>query len=128
MKSQHDHHAVPGLHPSLLTVQGGPRMINRKFYLVSGEVSRLGNNENSKFDSVRRIELPLVAGEAQLILEALAELDAKWAHICDTSQNDDEIADYGNDLITLRLLADKVKEAAVPVFGVGVTNFSRTPL
>lgn len=77
---------------------------------------------------MRQIELPLVAGEAQLILEALAELDAKWAHICETSKDDDEVADYGNDLIALRLLIDKVKEAAVPVFGAGVTNFSRTPL
>lgn len=77
---------------------------------------------------MRQIELPLVAGEAQLILEALAELDAKWANICDTSQDDDEIADYGNDLIALRLLIDKVKEAATPVFGIGITNFSRTPL
>jgi hypothetical protein len=76
---------------------------------------------------VRQIELPLVDGEARLILEALAELEAKWAHICDTSKDDDEIADYGNDLIALRLLIGKVKEAAVPVFGAGVTNFSRTP-
>lgn len=77
---------------------------------------------------MRQIELPLVASETQLVLEALAELEAKWAHICDTSADDDEIADYGNDLISLRLLIDKVKEAAVPVFGAGVTNFSRTPL
>ncbi|MEX0731437.1 MAG: hypothetical protein WD057_11640 [Aquisalimonadaceae bacterium] len=77
---------------------------------------------------MKRIEMALVESEARLILEALTELEAKWATICETSDDEDEVADYGNDLIELRLLLDKVKESAVPAFGAGVTNFSRDAL
>lgn len=56
------------------------------------------------------------------------ELDAKWAHICQTSKDEDEVADYGNDLIELRLTLKSVKEKAIAAFGPGVANFDRAPL
>ena len=101
-----------------------PKMLGYAALIQPTSVKGTGCSRK-KEDDMRQIELPLVAGEAQLILEALADLDAKWDRICDTSQDNDEVADYGNDLIELRLLIDKVKEAAIPVFGAGVTNFSR---
>lgn len=77
---------------------------------------------------MKQAELPLIASEAKLLLEAVAELEAKWLRICETSEDEDEVADYGNDLIELRLLRDKLKEAVVPVFGPGVENFGRSSL
>ena len=77
---------------------------------------------------MKQLELPLVASEAKLLLEALAELEAKWLQICESSEDDDEVADYGNDLIELRLLRDKLSEAAVPVFGPGDEDFDRSSL
>lgn len=77
---------------------------------------------------MKQLELPLIASEAKLLLEALAELEGKWLQICESSEDEDEIADYGNDLIELRLLRDKLKATAVPAFGPGVENFDRTSL
>lgn len=77
---------------------------------------------------MKMLNLELTHWQAHNILEALTELDAKWAHICQTSEDEDVVADYGNDLIELRMTLDEVKTKAVEVFGSGVTNFDRTPL
>ena len=76
---------------------------------------------------MKTLRLELTHWQAQRILEALTELDAKWANICQTSDDEDEIADYGNDLIELRMTLEGVKAKAVEVFGPGVANFDRTP-
>ena len=52
-------------------------------------------------------------------------MEQKWAEICAASDDEDEIADYGNDLIGLRLLLKSTREAAVGAFGANVTNFGR---
>ncbi len=72
--------------------------------------------------------LDLGFSEAKLMLEALEELEQKWAKICETSSDDDEIADYGNDLVELRLLIASTRSAAISDFGTSVTNFDRTTL
>jgi hypothetical protein len=77
---------------------------------------------------MKTLHLDLTHWQAHRILEALTELDAKWAHICQTSKNEDEVADYGNDLIELRMTLDEVRTKALEVFGPGVINFDRTPL
>ena len=59
----------------------------------------------------------LVESECRLLLEAIASLDAKWDQICTSSDDPDEIADFGNDLIKLRLLAKSFSEQAVSAFG-----------
>lgn len=77
---------------------------------------------------MKTLNLELTRWQAQRILEALTELDQTWAHICQTSNDEDEVADYGNDLIELRMTLELVKTKAVDVFGPGVANFDRTPL
>lgn len=77
---------------------------------------------------MKKLTVELLEWEARLLLESLAELDAKWAKICETSDDPDEVADYGNDLIQLRLTKDALQEQAIAAFGPGVTNFDRTPL
>ncbi|GLQ31064.1 hypothetical protein [Litoribrevibacter albus] len=75
-----------------------------------------------------RIDLVFAESELKIILEGLAELEAKTAHICETSDDDDEISDYGNDLIEIRLLLSSLKEKAVKEFGDHILNFSRESL
>lgn len=72
--------------------------------------------------------LDLAFNEAKLVLEALQSLEEKWARICETSTDDDEVADYGNDLVELRLLQTSTRAAAISAFGKNVANFDRTAL
>jgi hypothetical protein len=77
---------------------------------------------------MKRVTLSLTEAEAKLLLEAVATLEAKWADICESSSDEDEIAEYGNDLTELRLLSVAMKEEAMGTFGQGVMNFSREAL
>lgn len=77
---------------------------------------------------MKRLELSLVESEAKILLEALMEKEAAMARICESSDDEDEIADTGNDLIELRLLLKVVKERAVSLFGKSVLEFGRTPI
>lgn len=77
---------------------------------------------------MKNLELSLVESEVKILLEALIEKDAAMAKICDTSEDEDEIADVGNDLLELRLLLRAVKEKALPFFGSSVLEFGRKPL
>jgi hypothetical protein len=70
-------------------------------------------------------ELNLVESELKIILEALTELEIKMSTICDTSEDEDEIADVGNDLIEVRLLLKPLKEKAIARYGENIINFSR---
>jgi hypothetical protein len=70
-------------------------------------------------------ELNLAESELKIILEALTELEEKMAKICDTSNDEDEIADVGNDLIEVRLLIKPLKDKAISQYGENIVNFSR---
>ncbi|WHI53100.1 hypothetical protein ACJJI5_14015 [Microbulbifer sp. EKSA008] len=70
-------------------------------------------------------QLSLVESELKIILEALIEMEQKMSNICETSDNEDEIADVGNDLIEVRLLLKPLKEKAVEKYGKNIVNFSR---
>lgn len=72
--------------------------------------------------------LELVESELKIVLEALSEMEQRMAHICATSQNENEISDIGNDLIELRLFLKPLKERAIKQYGQNVTNFSREPI
>lgn len=72
--------------------------------------------------------ITLVPWEAKLLLESIAELEAKWTHINATSQNEDEVADVANDLLQLNIAKRHLTEEAVKAFGDWVLNFDRTPI
>ena len=74
------------------------------------------------------LQLNLVESDARLLIEGPRELEAKWAAICETSDDEDEVADYGNDLIELRLLIKSTEEQAIKSFGSGVLDLSRKSL
>lgn len=75
-----------------------------------------------------RFTLELAESELKIILEGLVELEQRMAKICETSEDEDEIADYGNDLIEVRLLLKPLKEKAVAKYGEQILNFSRDSL
>ena len=77
---------------------------------------------------MKKLELNLVESEAKILLESLIERESKMAQICDTSHDEDEIADIGNDLVELRLLLKEIKEMAVSQFGPSVLEFGRNPM
>lgn len=77
---------------------------------------------------MKKLELSLVESEAKILLEALMEKEAAMEEICESSDDEDEIADIGNDLIEVRLLLKAIKERAVPLFGKSVLEFGREPI
>ncbi len=70
------------------------------------------------------LSLNLVESEAKMLLESLIEKEQAMSEICETSTDEDLIAEIGNDLIELRLLLNTVKEKAVTAFGESVLEFS----
>lgn len=77
---------------------------------------------------MKHVQTSFRESEARLLLEAIQALDEKWLSICEASSDDDEVADYGNDLIELRLLSERLTEEWRSAFGNNVVNFSRDPL
>lgn len=74
---------------------------------------------------MKTLELKLVESEVKILLEALIEQEKRYMQICDSSDDEDEIADIGNDLIELRLLLNPLRDDALKEFGDQVLNFSR---
>lgn len=74
---------------------------------------------------MKNFNLDLVYPELKIILEALIEMEGKMSDICETSDDEDEVADIGNDLIELRLLLNPLKERAIKEYGEDILNFSR---
>ncbi|MDN3637660.1 hypothetical protein QWY82_02455 [Simiduia curdlanivorans] len=74
---------------------------------------------------MKGFQLNLVESEIKIILEALTEMEKRMSDICESSKDEDEIADVGNDLIEVRLLLKPLKERAVEQFGANIVNFSR---
>ncbi|MBV9679892.1 MAG: hypothetical protein JO185_26390 [Acidobacteriaceae bacterium] len=75
---------------------------------------------------MNKLNICLTEWQTRIILEALNELEKKWQHINQTTQDEDEQADYANDLVELSMTKRHVTEAAVQVFSRSVTNFDRT--
>lgn len=73
-------------------------------------------------------KLDLVESELKILLEGLTELENKMESICDSSKDEDEISEYGNDLIEVRLLLKPLREKAVAQYGEQIMNFSRQTL
>ncbi len=76
----------------------------------------------------QQMQICLDEGDARFIIEALKELEAKWQHINETSSDEDEQAEYGNDLVALYETKEQFTKAAIAVFGKSVATFDRTPL
>ncbi|MDQ2710948.1 MAG: hypothetical protein M3Y24_01730 [Acidobacteriota bacterium] len=60
------------------------------------------------------------------VLEALCTLEQKWANVIHNSTDENEQAEYGNDLALLRLTRDRIRDQAVKAFGSSVAAFDRS--
>ena len=76
---------------------------------------------------MKKLEISLIESETKILLEALLEKETAMSEICESSDDEDLIADIGNDLIELRLLLKAVKEQAVSLFGTSVLEFGKEP-
>ncbi len=74
------------------------------------------------------LKLELDSYDARFILEALKELSDKWRHINQTTSNEDEQADYGNDVMFLDSRRERIERLAVEAFGEQIKDFSREPI
>lgn len=77
---------------------------------------------------MKRITIELAESEMKMLLWALSETDSAWSHICTTSNDEDQVADYGNDLIQLRAVRARLTAEATAVFGAHVREFGRETL
>ncbi|MGH1471896.1 MAG: hypothetical protein ACRBCS_11925 [Cellvibrionaceae bacterium] len=71
------------------------------------------------------MNIELAESELKIILEALIKMESAMSEVCATSDDPDEIAEVGNDLIGVRLLLKPLKEKAIQKYGENVINFSR---
>ena len=73
------------------------------------------------------LSIQLDRADCRFILEALELMKSQWSHINRTTADEDEQAEYGNDLLDLSFTHEKLAAAALDVFGPSVKNFSRAP-
>ena len=74
------------------------------------------------------LALQFAESEAKILLESLMAQERQLLQVCETSDDEDAVADAGNDLVELRLLLNRVRDAAVAQFGNRVLEFSREAL
>jgi hypothetical protein len=72
-----------------------------------------------------KLTLSLLPWQAKLLLEAASDLEAKWRRINESSRDEDEVAEIGNDLMDLISTREHLEKEAVKAFGQGVCDFSR---
>lgn len=77
---------------------------------------------------MKKFEVTLAESDLKIVLEALTELEQKMARICESSEDEDEISDVGNDLIEVRLFLKPLKKRAIDMYGDNIVNFSREAL
>ena len=72
-----------------------------------------------------KARLDMIHWEARLLIEACRVLEERWTKIADTTEDEDEQADYLNDLGQLELVKEHLEEVATEAFGPGIKKFSR---
>jgi hypothetical protein len=75
---------------------------------------------------LNKLNLCLTEWQARIFLEAINELEAKGQRVNQTTENDDERAEYANDLVELGMTKRHIVENATQAFGEAVTDFDRT--
>ena len=66
--------------------------------------------------------------EARFLLEACRTLHAQWLKAAHATSDEDEQADYSNDLGQLEIMQRRFEQEACKTFGAQVKEFSRQPV
>jgi len=74
---------------------------------------------------VRELDVKLNDWEARYVLESLSREMDRLKTINSESDDEDEIADAGNDYLEISSLFDNLSSNAVSLFGEQILNFSR---
>lgn len=77
---------------------------------------------------LRELSVSLLDWEARAILEALSNEIERLKCIANTSDDEDEAADAGNDCLELVGLKERLEADAVAVFGSQITDFGNEPV
>ena len=77
---------------------------------------------------MQEMNISLTNWEARFIIEALKQLEAKWLDINHTTEDEDEQAEYANDLSPLGLTKDRFISEATKVFGKSIATYDRAPV
>ncbi|WP_445359738.1 hypothetical protein ACJJIL_11470 [Microbulbifer sp. EKSA005] len=77
---------------------------------------------------IKEMNSSLCDWETRIILEAITHEAEHLKSICETSEDEDEVADAGNDYLEVIGLKERLENQAIEVFGQQITNFSREPL
>lgn len=66
--------------------------------------------------------------QAKLLIEACQELERRWTGIVYTTKDENEQADYGNDLADLKIVQSELAKSATEAFGDHIMVLSREPI
>lgn len=75
--------------------------------------------------NIREMEATLSDWEARYVLESLSKEMERLKKINAESEDEDEVADAGNDFIELSGLYERLSTEAISIFGNQILNFSR---
>lgn len=74
---------------------------------------------------LRELKSTFLDWEIRIILESISREADRLKNINETSQDEDEAADAGNDCIEVLMLKKRLEEEAVEVFGRQIKDFGR---
>lgn len=78
--------------------------------------------------NMRTFDFELNDWEARFLLEACRTLQAEWFKAAHATADEDEQADYSNDLGQLEIVERRLEQEACKAFGPQVKAFSRDPV
>ena len=74
---------------------------------------------------MRELTIALNERDFKLLLKSLRDTESKLDAICSASDDEDEIAFAGNDLVEVRMFARDLESRGVEVFGDSCLNLSQ---
>jgi hypothetical protein len=77
---------------------------------------------------IKEMNVSLCDWETRIILESISKEAERLKLICETSEDEDESADAGNDYIELTGLKERLETEAIKLFGQGITDFNNNPI
>lgn len=75
--------------------------------------------------NLRELNVNLLDWETRIILDSLHKEKHRLHTLAQTSENEDEAADAGNDLMEVAGLLERMEAGATTVFGAHINNFHR---
>jgi hypothetical protein len=78
--------------------------------------------------NLRELNISLLDWEARMVLESLNREKQRLKILQETTDDEDEAADAGNDLLEIAGLLERMELLAKSIFGDQITNFSNQPI